>query len=182
MLTVRLCGKTTQTIHIWALPSIMSIQTWFQRFIHGDASAPPSVDGTNVEGLDVADVLVAHLTWRSRLERHVRGEEIAGVERLNVNEVMRDDRCVLGRWIYSDQAKAYAGFEFDKLQRAHADFHYYAAKVLHERHARGQDAALRILELEFAQHSLAVQGMLAVLQEVAAKRNPGRDSSVLEQR
>lgn len=73
------------------------------------------------------DAIKAHLAWKSRLEASLAGD---GVMAIVLDDVCRDDRCELGRWLYGAGGQRYGGLHaFDELIAKHAHFHELACQV-----------------------------------------------------
>ncbi|MDR3391158.1 MAG: CZB domain-containing protein [Sulfuriferula sp.] len=80
-------------------------------------------------GLDFNAAINAHMAWKKRLETLLANTE--GRDVLDPLHVCRDDQCDLGKWIHGDAAHRHgASEEYNRLRKAHADFHQAAAKVI----------------------------------------------------
>lgn len=105
------------------------------------------------------DAIKAHVNWKIKLQSYLRNPD----KSIKASEVECDDKCDLGKWIYSE-GKSYIGmFEFENLKKDHARFHKEVGKIV-----RKADAGEKVEEdiaigskSEFAQASSAVVGWLS---------------------
>lgn len=82
-----------------------------------------------LHGLDMRHAIDVHVTWLKRLEHYLAGEG----ESLDPLEVARDDRCMLGNWIYTRAAEGMGQLdEFKHLRQHHVTFHECAAAIVRE--------------------------------------------------
>ena len=82
---------------------------------------------------------------------------------MSVEEVSRDDRCILGKWLYGEGAGKYSEYEqFRALRNHHAHFHKCAGKVLEAALAGNKTGAQAALKSgDFAHASQAIVLKLA---------------------
>ncbi|MGM0594549.1 MAG: CZB domain-containing protein [Pseudomonadota bacterium] len=121
------------------------------------------VSGDNDEKeLDVCAAIQAHVQWKLRLQRYIRGES---EEQLDPVRVGCDKSCSLGQWLHSHGEESYGSHEkFQRLKAVHADFHSYAADVIHAVHRGERDHAKRLLHHgEYPKVSNRIKSMLAGL-------------------
>lgn len=95
-----------------------------------------------LQGLNFKGAIEAHVKWKQRLEAFIKGES---EEKLEVENVFVDNKCVLGKWIYGDGAKL-CGSDLDDLKETHAAFHRNAGLVLSTALEGNKDKALEMLE------------------------------------
>lgn len=121
-----------------------------------------SVSGDQAQQLDVVAAIQAHVQWKQRLLTYITGES---EERLDPEVVGSDCRCSLGQWIYGQGEGHYGDHpKFQSLKRIHADFHRYAADVIHAVHRGESDHALNLLQNgEYPKVSNRIKSMLAGL-------------------
>lgn len=72
------------------------------------------------------DAIKAHSAWKMKLSIYLKNPD----KSLKADEVCKDDRCDLGKWIYGEGEKYKALPEFSTLKSKHADFHRAAADVI----------------------------------------------------
>lgn len=90
------------------------------------------------------EALDSHLRWKARLQAEVAG---VGGEKLDAEQVARDDQCTLGHWL-----NGIGGARFGKqpaysvLRSRHAHFHRCAAEVLQVARQGDKERALHMLE------------------------------------
>ena len=89
------------------------------------------------------DAMSNHIIWKRRLQKAVDGPYD---ERFAVAVVARDDVCELGKWIYGDGLKYSSSTAYQKVVRAHAAFHLYAADVLLKLGEGDKAAAKEVLD------------------------------------
>lgn len=115
------------------------------------------------EDLDFAKWINAHRDWRRRLTAYIEG---TSTETLDESVVCLDNRCDLGKWIYSHGGRFYGDLPiFGKLKDHHADFHRSAGKVIHIYKTDGQEAAAKALHADFDLQSMRVVGCLQTLEK-----------------
>ncbi len=144
----------------------MALFDWFRNAAtaaEADISsvAPAERELARVEGLDFADVLIAHQRWKVRLNRCIAG---TSDERLDPAIVCRDDHCVLGKWINGPGAEKFGRVPvFSELRTAHTQFHFIAGEVLWAAQNGETGEAQNKLETTFSRSSAMVQKHLASL-------------------
>lgn len=129
------------------------------------------------QGLDIDAAVVAHQQWKQHLLAHLAGHHSeAGLE---VEDICRDDRCDLGRWIHG-QARARLGTfpGFTALLSHHRMFHHVACNVLALEHAGKRGDARRMVADQFEAYSDRVTEDLRLLQQVVnqPRSEPGRSN------
>jgi hypothetical protein len=75
--------------------------------------------------IDFDKAIVAHAQWKGKLAAYLRGPDGS----LKPEEVGRNDRCDLGKWIQTEGGKA-PGAGFATLKAAHARFHKAAGDIV----------------------------------------------------
>jgi len=76
------------------------------------------------EDVDFDEVIAAHQQWRVTLRNAVLKKT-----RVDVDQLRRDDCCVLGRWLHGSGRRWAAAPGFRQLMESHRTFHLEAAKV-----------------------------------------------------
>ena len=108
----------------------MSILSWLKDVHNHGASATKMEFAAGEEefnGLNMKDALDAHEKWYHRLESKING---TSQEQLEVATVACDDKCVLGKWIYSSGKSNFGHMsEYSALKQVHADFHLAAGEI-----------------------------------------------------
>lgn len=101
----------------------------------------------NLSGLNLRQVLDAHTAWKFRLQQVLDGNS---TEEMEVEIVSQDNRCILGKWLYSEGKKLYAHLpEYESIRTAHAEFHLCAGQVLMAHQDGDVAKASQILHLQF---------------------------------
>lgn len=114
------------------------------------------------EDLDFQKWIGAHRQWRQRLTGFIDG---SNTEHLDENVVCHDNRCDLGKWIYSNGQKFYGDLPtFRQIVQDHAQFHRCAGQVIHSHKNEGPQAARKLLNSDFDYYSVKVIGGLETLE------------------
>jgi hypothetical protein len=118
-----------------------------------------------VARLSFDDAIAAHEAWKARL-LDVAQKDCAELAQLNVDDVRRDDKCALGKWIHK-VAKARFGQDrhFASLCDEHAQFHICAADVIEHARKKRLAYARIVIEGEFTRKSLKVVRLLKALRD-----------------
>jgi hypothetical protein len=147
----------------------MGVLNWLKQKVAGeDAGALTFKEGEeNFEGLNMKEVIDAHLGWKGRLERVLDG---SSTEQLDPAVVGRNDQCALGVWIGSSALQFSKTHEYQELVKAHDNFHSAAAKVLHAHHDGNSKRAADILTADFNIYSSRVQMKIIELYSTIYKR------------
>jgi len=94
------------------------------------------------KALDFESAKSAHAAWKVKLR-----EFLDGKASFDADEVGRNDKCALGKWLYSPQMKRYSQLpELKQLEKAHTDFHKQAQKVIVLKRSNNAEQAVRELE------------------------------------
>jgi hypothetical protein len=144
----------------------MGIMDWF-RHLAGDtpepvAPPPPEERSVEVAGLNFKSAVDAHMRWKSRLETYING---TSSEVLDVEVVSCDDKCPLGKWIYTRGVSEFGYSEtFFDMKAHHAHFHRCAGDVLRTAQHGDKDKALHLLHQgDYVRASERVKTLLAKL-------------------
>lgn len=114
----------------------------------------------DLHGLNFKGAIDAHVKWKQRLESFIKGESD---EKLEIENIFIDNKCVLGKWIYGDGGKL-CGNDLDELKKTHASFHRNAGLVLSTALEGNKDKALEMLEKgDYASYSNKVKKQLLQL-------------------
>ena len=125
----------------------------------------------SASSLDFETAIAAHENWKLRLRAFLEG---SSSEKFVAEEICFDDRCDLGKWIYSSGRAKLGTFPgFTALIGHHKMFHYAASNVVALAQAGKIDEAGKILEVQFSQHSVEVIRDLKMLHTLA--RQPDED-------
>ena len=109
-------------------------------------------------GLDYESVIAAHAKWKTRFRSAINRQEA-----IDAVDIGRDDRCELGRWIYTSGKGIFAHQPmFQRLIQEHKHFHQCAGEVAHAINHKRFDAAVRMIDHQskFMQASNSVVGTL----------------------
>jgi len=135
----------------------MSLKSWLMKKLAGDDSAELelSPEEAQLSGLNLQEVLGAHMAWKEKLTRTLNG---TSTERYDVATVSQDTLCVLGKWLYGPGKKNYSHLaEYEALRKIHADFHVCAGEVLVEFEKGDKLKAEKILKGTFREASNLIQ-------------------------
>jgi methyl-accepting chemotaxis protein len=114
--------------------------------------------GVPASGLDYESVIAAHAKWKTRFRSAISRQEA-----IDAVDVGRDDRCALGRWIYSSGKGIFAHQPmFQRLIQEHKQFHQCAGEVANAINQKRFEAAMRMIDHQskFMAASNAVVGTL----------------------
>jgi hypothetical protein len=107
-------------------------------------------------------ILVAsHGYWKEQLF-----EAIANKKTLDVNEMLKDDVCDLGHWLYSEAEHPHLAHlqSYHDLKKKNAEFHVQAAKVAEYINEKKYETALRLTECTSAFESASNEVIAAIFQ------------------
>lgn len=141
----------------------MGILSWLEKKLSGDNSAKLKFDKGEEEfaGLNLQEVLNAHLAWNDRLKNYLDG---TSDEKLDVNQIAPDNLCVLGKWIYGPGEKQFAKLkEFTELKQTHNVFHRTAGQIVQEFANGNASNAVSLLKGKFRSLSNQIQLNLITL-------------------
>ncbi|MFA6469645.1 MAG: CZB domain-containing protein [Bacteroidota bacterium] len=150
----------------------MGVLDWLKKKIAGEEAGELtfSAEEENFEGLNMKEVIDAHLGWRTRLERVISGNS---TEHLDPEGIKKSDQCALGKWIDSSGKKFSTTNEYRELIEAHNHFHYFAAQVIVNHNDGNTRKATEILDSDFKMFSSRVQLKIIELYSVIYK-NQGK--------
>lgn len=113
-------------------------------------------------GLNFQQVIEAHQNWKNRLQNCIDG---TSEEKLDPDTVCRDDKCMLGMWIYAD-GKEYFGHNplYAEMKDIHAQFHVVAGDVVKKKLGGDMEGAKAMLNGgSYHKLSVRLQGLIAKL-------------------
>ena len=91
------------------------------------------------QSLNIDVAIAAHQNWLTRLEAFVAGHSH---EQLDPVHIACDDKCDLGKWIYSDGQKHLGNYAaFNDLKATHKMFHFKASSIVSLQQAGRYDEA-----------------------------------------
>lgn len=124
------------------------------------ASVASSAEEEEFEGLNFRTAIESHQKWKTRLQGVI---DSGAADTLSVEEVARDDRCALGKWLHGPGNQKFGHQStFKTLQENHAHFHTCAGKVLESAlNGNKSEAQTALKSGDFAQASQAVVMNLA---------------------
>lgn len=135
----------------------MGLLSWLEKKLSGDNSAILTFEKHEEEfaGLNLRDVLNAHLAWNDRLKGFLEG---TSNEQLDVNQIAPDNLCILGKWIYGPGQKQFGKLkEFSELRQTHNLFHKTAGQIVHEFKTGNSNTAANLLRSKFRPLSNQIQ-------------------------
>ena len=135
----------------------MGLLKWLEKKLAGDSSAKLTFDKGQEEfaGLNLKQVLDAHLAWNDRLTKYLDG---TSEENLDVHQIAPDNLCILGKWIYGPGEKQFDQLiEFRDLRDTHKEFHLTAGQVLMEHNDGNRQTANQLLAGKFRSLSSKIQ-------------------------
>jgi hypothetical protein len=147
----------------------VTMWSFFKSFFGANESesAKSEIKAAVTEGLDIDAAIGAHQKWKIRLDDYVQGRSS---EDLRPEVICFDDRCDLGKWIYSTGAKQLGRYPgFTALKEHHKMFHFIASNVVSLAQAGKGEEAKRMLLTTYENKSDSVIKTLRQLQELAEK-------------
>ena len=135
----------------------MGLLDWLLRRDRGETQEAPTFGTGEGEfaGLNMKQVLDAHMAWRTRLEAVLTGNS---KERLEVSQISPDNLCVLGKWLYGPGQKIYGTTpEYEALRSTHKTFHLTAGKILSDYNSGNKASAAKLLTRDFRKLSDRIQ-------------------------
>ncbi len=163
----------------------MGVADWLKRIAgvpEGAEQTAPAAHaaedrGAEVGGLNFKSAVDAHMKWKVRLENYIGG---TSDEDLQVDIVSCDDRCPLGKWIYSQGGSRFGYSEtFFDMKAHHAHFHRCAGTVLAAAQRGDTRQALQLLHHgDYVRASERVKTLLAKLFVLVSDGQTALDSHV----
>jgi hypothetical protein len=144
-------------VNVGAKEKAMGLFDWLRRRESGDKAAKLvlSPEESEFAGLNMKQVLDAHLAWRARLENVLTG---TAKEVIEVNQIAPDNLCVLGKWLYGPGKQQFGALrEYEALRVTHKKFHMTAGQILVDFNAGNLVAANQLLKRDFRALSERVQ-------------------------
>lgn len=135
----------------------MSLKDWLVKKLSGDDSAELvlSPEEEQLSGLNLQEVLDAHMAWKVKLNSTLDG---TASERYEVVTVSKDNLCILGKWLYGPGKQKFSKLpEYEALRKIHAQFHLCAGEVLVKHESGDKAGATQILNGEFRDASSQIQ-------------------------
>jgi hypothetical protein len=135
----------------------MALMDWLRRRLAGDEKAELTLspEEKSLSGLDLQQVLGAHMAWKEKLQTTLDGKS---TEKLDPRVVAQDNLCVLGKWLYGPGKPLYSHLPaYETLRRTHADFHLCAGEVLTKYQSNNPNAAAVLLRGKFRSTSNKIQ-------------------------
>ncbi|MGF1528457.1 MAG: CZB domain-containing protein [Candidatus Competibacterales bacterium] len=113
-------------------------------------------------GLDFLEAIRAHNAWKIKLKKAIADGTIS---QFDAAEIRRDDRCFLGRWLYSEGLEHYGDEAvLQTIIDVHRQFHQCAAEVVDTAQGGQLNRAAALLESgEYAQYSVDISALLGKL-------------------
>lgn len=108
-----------------------------------------------------------HLAWLNRLELAILLELsiLNDGHEMNPENIARDDRCDLGKWIHG-AGKKYSGVPaFETLRQKHSEFHLVAARVATKVLLEDKPSAQKFLNGELQRRSLDTVNAIRALKK-----------------
>lgn len=143
---------------------------FFGRAENGDAKF--DIETTVTEGLDIDAVIDAHRKWKLRLNHYLEGRSS---ETLQPETLCFDDRCDLGKWIYSTGEARLGNLPvFEALKVYHKMSHVTISRLISLAQAGKNDEAKRMLLTTYERESNSVTQALVQLR-VASLAQAGKN-------
>lgn len=115
--------------------------------------------------MNFLDAINAHVMWKLRLQRFLDG---TSEENLDPEHICKDNQCVLGKWIYSNEDRYTTSPAFEDVRGKHAEFHVMAAEIVTLIKADQKEEAGEMLRGDYSRLS---QRLLARIRQLARDLN-----------
>jgi methyl-accepting chemotaxis protein len=122
-----------------------------------------------------ANAETAHAKWKMRLVDYINGRSH---EKLEIGNVSCDNKCDLGKWIYSNAVKYGSLPEYKDLKSTHATFHKSVGDIVECVQKNNQNQAKQLLGGDFSRHSKSTVN--AIRQMQAKVESPKGQSKALK--
>ena len=136
--------------------------------LHNLYTLPDSDKEGVKDEINIMEEIDEHIAWKIRLQNYLDGNADARIE---LNEIMHDDQCGLGKWLHGPAQKRFgANNEGIKLLTAqHARLHAAAGFIV--RNIEGNDLATarKIMNSEFRKAFHQVMSTLSILNTSISK-------------
>ncbi len=135
-----------------------------------------SLDGKSLTlggsgGVDFDAIIQAHLQWKFKLQQYLDGKG----EALDPAVVGCDDKCAMGKWIYSDGKASYGNDPlFEEMRRNHAAFHCCAGDVIRLAQKGDKAEAALLLRDDFAAQSALTVGQIRAMKKRHGQHGQGK--------
>ncbi|MEW5904972.1 MAG: CZB domain-containing protein [Pseudomonadota bacterium] len=98
--------------------------------------------------INIMDEINAHIAWKIRLQKYLEGDANARIE---VDQVMRDDQCELGKWLHGPALQHFGASNtgIKMLTAQHERLHMAAGFVVRNIENNDLAAAKKIMNGEF---------------------------------
>ncbi len=127
-----------------------------------------AVQSALASGIDIEAAIAAHLNWKVRLNSYLQG---TSDEVLKPDVICFDNRCDLGKWIYSTGQERLGRFPgFTALVGHHKMFHYAASNVVSLVQSGKHEDARKMLKGSYETSSNAVIGDLEMMRKMVEKK------------
>lgn len=111
------------------------------------------------------EAIKAHASWKMKLNHYLNHPDGS----LKPEEIEKDNRCVLGEWLYSAEGKKYSHLnEYKELVKEHAVFHQSAADIVRRKN-NGQDVHADVVlgsNAPFSKHSMNVVSLIMTMKNI----------------
>lgn len=135
----------------------MGLLDWLRRKQNGNNTEELviSPEESEFSGLNIKQVLDAHMAWKTRLHDTLAG---TSSETIEVAQVAPDNICVLGKWLYSPGGQNFSQLpEYENLRLTHKKFHLVAGEILVAFNDGKIDTAKNLLKQDFRSLSDRIQ-------------------------
>ncbi len=125
----------------------MELLAWLEEKEYLDTSAKTALTDEAPCGLDLKQILSAHMAWHERFIEVMHGANDADFE---LAKVYQDNHGFLGKWLHGE-AKAVFGHlsEYDAVCKAYAEFHGCAGVALGQHRMGNEEYAQELLKTKY---------------------------------
>ena len=146
----------------------MGLLNWLRARGSNSSNEAPTFDKDEeeFEGLNLKQIITAHLSWRNKLAKVLDG---TSSEKLDVHQIAPDDLCTLGKWLYAHGRDRFGRLaEYKSLLQTHKEFHLMAGQIALEFNNGQKERAEELLNKDL--RALSDQIQLDIVRLYASQR------------
>lgn len=125
----------------------MALLGWFGNKEYFDINSSVAITNEHSTGLNLEQVLSAHIAWHERFVEVMHGAKDADFELV---KVYQDNFSFLGKWLHGEANMLFGHLpEYDAACKAHAAFHGCAGVVLGQHQMGNEEYAQQFLKTTY---------------------------------
>lgn len=125
----------------------MELLAWFEDEDYFDTNVKAALTDEAPCGLNLEQVLSAHIAWHERFIEVMHGANDAGFE---LTKVYQDNHGSLGKWLHGEAQVLFGHLsEYDAVCKAYAEFHGCAGVALGQHRMGNEEYAQELLKTKY---------------------------------